>query len=130
MPVRVVVVMLVSSILLFVCIASAHSHPSFVFVSGWPQSGTSLVQQILTATPNISTMVAGCHEVHGAKCINFNHEGQWLLGKSHQVKEYFHPGEACPIQKVGEVIPPGIRDTLLSEVCCSESLQKSMHSIV
>jgi hypothetical protein len=26
------------------------------------------------ATPNISTMVDGCRQIHGAKCVRFNHE--------------------------------------------------------
>ena len=43
-------------------------------------------------------------------------QGQWLLGKSSQVSSYFHPGEACPIQKIGEVMPPAVKSTLLAEV--------------
>jgi hypothetical protein len=47
---------------------------SFLFVSGWPQSGTSLLQQIFAVSPNISTMVDYCYKYHAKKCINFNHE--------------------------------------------------------
>lgn len=59
-----------------------HANLSLVFVSGWPQSGTSLVQQIFTVTPSLSTMVKRCQEVlDRKKCVNWNNEGQWLLGQ-------------------------------------------------
>jgi hypothetical protein len=70
------------SLIYAICICSVHplnSARPFISISGWPQSGTSLIQQILTVTPNVSTMVQGCMAVLGEKCRNINNEGQWLL---------------------------------------------------
>jgi len=95
---------------LHVCsVESAESPAPFVnktmlFVSGWPQSGTSLVQQILTVTPGMSTMVAKCRKVHGAKCNNWNNEGQWLAERSNEVSPYLQPGKMCP--SVGDKLTP------------------------
>jgi hypothetical protein len=67
---------------------------SFVFVSGWPQSGTSFVHQIFTMHPQMSTMVEKCESILGKRCINWNHEGQWLIpGKSRAV---LNSGVMCP----------------------------------
>jgi hypothetical protein len=55
---------------------------NFIFISGFPQSGTSLLQQMITASPPVSTMVGNCERVLGMKgnrCQRWNHEGQWLL---------------------------------------------------
>ena len=57
------------------CISShCEAKKSYLFVSGWPQSGTSLLQQLFTVTPNVSTMVDNCNKYMGNKCINVNHE--------------------------------------------------------
>ena len=56
-----------------------HNH-QFLFISGWPQSGTSLMQQIFTVAPETSTMVQRCFEmIPGSKCLDWNFEGQWIL---------------------------------------------------
>jgi hypothetical protein len=54
----------------------------YLFISGFPQSGTSLIHQILSLTPHVRTMVKKCNEIIGKKCLNWNHEGQWLLKAS------------------------------------------------
>ena len=77
---------------------------TMLFVSGWPQSGTSLVQQILTVTPGMSTMVSKCRLVHGNKCDNWNNEGQWLAERSNEVSPYLQPGKMCP--SVGDKLTP------------------------
>jgi hypothetical protein len=56
------------------------SDHSFLFISGWPQSGTSLMQQIFTITPGVSTMVEKCGKIIPKGCISWNFEGQWILG--------------------------------------------------
>ena len=69
--------------------SSLYTPRTFVFVSGWPQSGTSLVQQLFTVSPSFSTMVSKCFDIVGkAKCARWNNEGQWLLGQA--------PGAATP----------------------------------
>jgi hypothetical protein len=68
---------------------------TFVFVSGWPQSGTSLINQILTLTPFVSTMVHRCNELIGDKCLNWNHEGQWLLPASADRDAFLNSGSMC-----------------------------------
>jgi hypothetical protein len=53
---------------------------SFLFISGWPQSGTSLMQQMFTVAPETSTMVEKCKSlIPGNKCLDWNYEGQWAL---------------------------------------------------
>jgi hypothetical protein len=46
----------------------------FLFISGWPQSGTSLLNQIMTVTPTVSTMIKKCLAIKGRKCVSFNGE--------------------------------------------------------
>ena len=67
--------------------ASYISAHDFLFISGWPQSGTSLLQQILSISPASSTLIEKCsqHIKGGSKCMNWNYEGQWALK--------FHPGD-------------------------------------
>lgn len=56
-----------------------HDH-NFLFISGWPQSGTSLMQMMFTVAPQTSTMVRKCNEmIPGNKCIDWNFEGQWIV---------------------------------------------------
>lgn len=69
---------------------------TFVFISGWPQSGTSFLNQIFSVTPNASTMVEKCDKIIGAKCLNWNHEGQWLLKASSELTKLYNPGAMCP----------------------------------
>jgi hypothetical protein len=69
---------------------------TFLFISGWPQSGTSLVNQILTIAPYISTMVNRCNQLIGEKCLNWNHEGQWLMPPlSGQRDIFLNSGSMC-----------------------------------
>ena len=51
----------------------------FLFISGWPQSGTSLLNQMMTVTPTASTMIKKCLAVKGRKCVSFNGEVYVLL---------------------------------------------------
>eukprot|EP01038_Epipyxis_sp_PR26KG_P004734 gene4734-6641_t len=71
---------------------------SFIFISGWPQSGTSLLQKIMTISPNISTMVEKCELKLGNRCKNWNHEGQWLLNGNS--RSNFQSGSTCGNQYV------------------------------
>ncbi len=82
------------------------TNKTIMFVSGWPQSGTSLVQQLFTITPGISTMVEKCNKAHGTKCHNWNHEGQWLLERVPEVSSYLSPGKMCPIEEYDKLHPP------------------------
>ena len=69
---------------------------SYIFISGWPQSGTSLVQQIFTIAPHASTMVQKCFETKGSYCANVNNEGQWLANKGNtRWNTLYQPGKMC-----------------------------------
>lgn len=69
---------------------------SFVFISGWPQSGTSFIHQVFSLHKDVSTMVEKCENRLGKRCINWNHEGQWLIpGKA---REFLNSGAMCPHQ--------------------------------
>lgn len=67
---------------------------SFVFISGWPQSGTSFVHQIFTLSQEMSTMVEKCESLLGKRCVNWNHEGQWLIPGS--TRNILNSGAMCP----------------------------------
>jgi hypothetical protein len=41
----------------------------FIFVSGWPQSGTSFVQQIFNFHPLASTMMEQCDRIKGVPLL-------------------------------------------------------------
>jgi hypothetical protein len=41
----------------------------FIFVSGWPQSGTSFVQQIFNFHPLASTMMEQCDRIKGVRLL-------------------------------------------------------------
>jgi len=89
----------------------------FVFVSGWPQSGTSLVQQIFTIFPHASTMVERCALYHGKKCLNWNNEGQWLLGNVKVAKDQsgLRPGEICPDEHVTAPSEKSVQQAIVRE---------------
>jgi Sulfotransferase family len=79
-------IVFISLALLFVVIkadnrtASYISAHDFLFISGWPQSGTSLLQQILSVSPASSTLIEKCSQyVKKSSCVNWNYEGQWAL---------------------------------------------------
>jgi hypothetical protein len=67
---------------------------SFVFISGWPQSGTSFLHQVFTLHRNVSTMVENCEKLLGKRCVNWNHEGQWLIPGS--ARAILNSGVMCP----------------------------------
>jgi len=72
----------------------------FIMVSGWPQSGTSLIHEMISVFPNTSTVHRQCDISLGAKvCERFNYEGQWVL-KGNEMKDVwsnYYPGKMCPI---------------------------------
>lgn len=75
---------------------------SFVFISGWPQSGTSLVHQILSFHKSVSSMISSCERIIGTKhCVGFNHEGQWILPG--YVRSPFRSGEFCRIDEIHSI---------------------------
>lgn len=84
---------------------------SFLFISGWPQSGTSLVHQMIDFSPFVSTMVRKCEEIIGKSCENFNHEGQWLLGGSYRY--ILNSGATCPMDAS---LSSAQREVIVSEV--------------
>lgn len=48
---------------------------SVISISGWPQSGTSLVHEFLAHTPGVSTMIDSCQKFNTMKkCVGFNFE--------------------------------------------------------
>ena len=67
---------------------------SFIFISGWPQSGTSFLHQVFTLNPMISSMVENCEKILGKRCINWNHEGQWLIPG--HARNVLNSGVMCP----------------------------------
>lgn len=68
---------------------------TYVFISGWPQSGTSLLQQIFSECSVFSTMISKCLQLNGKKCLNWNNEGQWIL----KAPSPLQPGVMCPLSK-------------------------------
>ncbi len=88
------------------------SNHSLIFIAGWPQSGTSLIQEFITTSPVVSTMTQKCEEILGKRCINWNHEGQWLLRGT--TRQFFNSGAMCASDPHG--ITAAQRDTVLTEV--------------
>lgn len=78
-----------------------HNH-SFVFISGWPQSGTSLVHQVLSFNPDMSSVIELCEKILGKRCVSWNHESQWIFPGN--IRDHIHSGAMCPIQNVREDI--------------------------
>lgn len=77
------------------------SQHEFVFISGWPQSGTSLLLQMFSLnTAAFSTHVPGCLQHLGVKCANYNNEGQWLLQRDSFWNSVYRPGMMCPAEQV------------------------------
>ncbi len=71
---------------------------TYIFLSGSPQSGTSLLHNFMEATPGVTSMHAGCSVLYGASaCSRFNHEGQWMLPRNELVSKWFRPGRMCRI---------------------------------
>lgn len=69
----------------------------FVFISGFPQSGTSLIHQIFTLMHDFSTMVEKCTKISKG-CVSWNYEGQWILqhyGKQKNLSSILNPGSMC-----------------------------------
>jgi hypothetical protein len=67
---------------------------TLIFLSGWPQSGTSLLQQILAEAKFMSTMIEKCAKIYGKRCTNWNNEGQWML----KVPSPLQAGIMCPLE--------------------------------
>lgn len=74
-----------------------YRNQSFLFISGMPQSGTSLLNNLVGAAPRLGTMEKKCEEVHGKACVNWNHEGQWMLPRIPVISDNFRPGKMCPL---------------------------------
>jgi len=80
------------------------SQHDIVFVSGWPQSGTSLLQQMFSLNTAFSTHVPGCLKHLGVKCANYNNEGQWLLTRDNAWNRIYRPGNMCPAGLIADDI--------------------------
>jgi hypothetical protein len=81
---------------------------SFVFIGGWPQSGTSLIHQLLSQNQRlVSSMIPLCEEILGAnRCQSWNHEGQWILdGKT---RDQIQSGNICPVDSVDGTVKSSI----------------------
>lgn len=54
---------------------------------------------ISTHSQGASTMVNKCNSIHGTTCINWNHEGQWMLGENRKLLvQVLNSGSMCPVQ--------------------------------
>lgn len=84
---------------------------SFVFISGWPQSGTSLVHQVLSFNPDMSTVIELCEKLLGKRCISWNHESQWIFPGN--IREHIRSGAMCPIESVKEDISLAIQQQVM-----------------
>jgi hypothetical protein len=91
---------------------------SFVFIGGWPQSGTSLIHQLLSQNQRlVSSMIPLCEELLGAKrCQSWNHEGQWILdGKT---RDHIQSGNVCPVGSVDETVKASIISQVRTILFC------------
>lgn len=94
---------------LFILLALIHhntfayvANHTFVFITGWPQSGTSFVHQLLAQHQSlVSSMISLCEKQLGAKrCQSWNHEGQWMIdGK---LRELIDAGNVCPVIQIAD----------------------------
>lgn len=80
---------------------------SYVFISGWAQSGTSFVHQILDQHSMVSSMIQKCEAKLGKRCVNWNHEGQWILKGSTRLQ--FKSGFVCPIESFDDATNQAVR---------------------
>ena len=78
--------------------SASPANRTYLFLSGSPQSGTSLLHNFMDATPGVKSMHAGCNVLYGAQaCSKWNHEGQWMLPRNELVSKWFRPGRMCRI---------------------------------
>ena len=109
--------MILITILLFMLdVASANviTNHTYFFISGFPQSGTSLIHQMMKFTPNVKTMFNKCDIMHGSKnCMKWNYEGQWIfVNKSKSFSQIFKPGVNIPCNDT--LITPEISQYILN----------------
>lgn len=79
--------------------------------------GTSLLHHLMLLAPNVSTMINKCNSLIGKKCLNWNHEGQWLLDSRVETTKYIQPGVMCPINT------KQLNNTLLDTISASYQRQ-------
>mmetsp|Transcript_15216 Transcript_15216/g.22884 ORF Transcript_15216/g.22884 Transcript_15216/m.22884 type:complete len:289 (+) Transcript_15216:37-903(+) len=82
---------------LIITIQSLLSNHTFVDISGWPHSGTSVVHEIFKYVTDASTFFPTC----GEQCRRFNYEGQWKL--SEKVSKVYRPGVYCSLRRSHQV---------------------------
>lgn len=87
---------------------------SYAFISGWAQSGTSFVHQILDQHALVSSMIQQCEVKLGKRCVNWNHEGQWILKGSTRLK--FKSGFVCLIDSWDESTSHSIRTEVVHSI--------------
>lgn len=110
------------------CQGSYAGNHSFVFISGWPQSGTSLVYNMLTYSPWTSTMILKCNQLVGKKCLNWNHEGQWLL-RSSETRNAIKSGQICPVDHIPSTLQGNLRSEVsLTSLCMCMYLPRDVVS--
>lgn len=108
--------MILITILLFILVfvrTYGISNHTYFFISGFPQSGTSLIHQMMKFTPNVKTMFHKCDLTHGSKnCMRWNYEGQWIfVNKSKSFSQIFKPGVNIPCNHT--LITPEISQYIL-----------------
>jgi hypothetical protein len=111
---NLVVVILLLFSLLRVYRSSFVSNHTFVFIGGWPQSGTSFIHQLLSQNTKLtSSMIQLCERILGAKrCQSWNHEGQWILeGK---LRSVISSGNVCPVESIDAITKKKILDQVES----------------
>lgn len=88
------------------------SNASFIFISGYPQSGTSFMNQIFEVSPIDSTMVSGCIKRYPNNyhplCARVNAEGQWMKTK-------LYP-KISPLMLPGALLPVTLNPTKLAQI--------------
>lgn len=84
-----------------------YQNHTMVFISGWPQSGTSFAHQILDSSSLVSSMIKKCEERLGKRCISWNHEGQWILKGS--TREAIKSGFVVEMHQLDHLIAESIR---------------------
>ena len=111
-----ILIILITILLYNLSIASASvlSNRTYFFISGFPQSGTSLIHQMMKFTPNVKTMFNKCDLIHGSKnCMRWNYEGQWIfVNKSKSFSQVFKPGVNIPCNDT--LITPEISQYILN----------------
>ena len=90
--------LIICILIIWACASVSTVNKTYLFLSGSPQSGTSLLHNFMEATSGVKSMHAGCSVLYSASaCSRWNHEGQWMLPRSDVISKWFRPGKMCRI---------------------------------